>query len=162
MSQCDVFFSAAFRTREEPVRRHPCPPAEATTRGRERYEFQNRFACCRPRHWHGSFCTSVHRHPHWPDLLRCLLLTKADISQVMDNLPRSVRALSRSLLLICQLIQSFRRLGLGFGGLPVYGLKRALDADVASRQHRFRNRKKLTNKVEVRIVRHGLVTLSPR
>src|SRR5215472_3262861 len=87
MSQCDVFFSAVFRTREEPVRRHPCPPAEATTRGRERYEFQNRFACCRPRHWHGSFCTSVHRHPHWPDLLRCLLLTKADISQVMDNLP---------------------------------------------------------------------------
>src|SRR5215472_3262859 len=79
----------------------------------------------------------------------------------MDNLPRSVRALSRSLLLICQLIQSFRRLGLGFGGLPVYGLKRALDADVASRQHRFRNRKKLTNKVEVRIVRHGPVTLSP-
>jgi hypothetical protein len=55
-------------------------------------------------------------------------LTKADISQVMDNLPRSVRALSRSLLLICQLIQSFRRLGLGFGGSPVYGLKRALDA----------------------------------
>src|SRR5262249_46797951 len=67
--------------------RLPCPPAEAATRGRERYEFQNRFACCRPRHWHGSFCTSVHRHPHWPDLLRCLLLTKADISQVMDNLP---------------------------------------------------------------------------
>src|SRR5215469_13084631 len=31
-------------------------------------------------------------------------------------------------LLICQLIQSFRRLGLGFGGSPVYGLKRALDA----------------------------------
>jgi len=39
-----------------------------------------------------------------------------------------MRALSRSLLLICQLIQSFRRLGLGFGALPVYGLKRALDA----------------------------------
>jgi hypothetical protein len=37
-----------------------------------------------------------------------------------------------------------------------------LGADVASRQHRFRNRKKLTNKVEVRIVRHGPVTLSPR
>jgi hypothetical protein len=88
----------------------------------------------------------VHRHPHWPDLLRCLLLTKADISQVMDNLPRSVRALSRSLLLICQLIQSLRRLGLGFGGWPVYGLKRALDADVASRQHRFRNRKNTQTK----------------
>ena len=34
--------------------------------------------------------------------------------------------------------------------------------DVASRQHRFRNRKKLTNKVEVRIVCHGPVTLWPR
>src|SRR6516162_4358085 len=34
--------------------------------------------------------------------------------------------------------------------------------DVVSRQHRFRNRKKLTNKVEVRIVRHSPVTLLPQ
>src|SRR5215472_8065370 len=162
MSQCDVFFSAVFRTREEPVRRHPCPPAEATTRGRERYEFQNRFACCRPRHWHGSFCTSVHRHPHWPDLLRCLLLTKADISQVMDNLPplcAGFIALTAADLSVDSVIPAT---WFGVWGIAGIRTQARLGCDVASRQHRFRNRKKLTNKVKVRIVRHGPVTLSPR